>query len=310
MLMKLLRTLAALCALIYICFPAGINASAQTTDTYFEYPKVPDNLENLTDRSNFFIENFWKRANLKSAFSSRKRMEEAFRDYVSFMPYADATVVHASIDKLIADVKKNPRNLLTLAEIAEATLYSDTARVVCDECYYPFARAVADNKKISDAEKARFEYQAKALGGSQVGMTAPDFTYTRPEGTTGRLSDLPSSAYVLLFINDPDCDECELARMRLSADVNLNDLVKSGRIVVLSAYPGEADDTWRDRASVYNKHWEVGAVPEIDELYDMRNPPVIYYLNNEHVILSKTFDIDNLLEAFRQVNAKMSKPAE
>lgn len=285
-------------------FTASI-ASAQTADTYFEYPKVPENLETLTEKSNFFIENFWKRCNLKSAFSSRQRMQEAFRDYVSFMPYADAEVVHNSIETLIENVGKNPRNLLTLAEIAEATLYSDSAKIVCDECYLPFARAVAENRKISKADKGRFEYQAMALGGSQVGMPAPDFTYTRPDGSTGKLSDLPMGAYVLLFINDPDCTECELARMRLSADVNLNDLVKSNKIIVLSVYPGDPDDEWRDRASVYNRHWEVGAMPEIDELYDMRNPPVIYYLNGEHVILSKNFDIDNLLEAFRQVNSKI-----
>ena len=295
----------ALCAAISIL--AASSAAAQTTETYFEYPKVPENLETLTEKADFFIENFWKRCNLKSAFSSRQRMEEAFRDYVSFMPYADAAVVHSSIDRLIDEVRKNPKNLLTLAEIAEATLYSDTAKVVCDECYLPFAKAVAENRKISAAEKARFEYQASALGGSQVGMLAPDFTYTRPDGSQGMLSDLPAGAYVLLFINDPDCTECELARMRLSADINLNDLVKSNRIIVLSIYPGEADDEWRDRASVYNKRWEVGAVPDIDETYDMRNPPVIYYLNGQHVILSKNFDIDNLLEAFRRVNEKIDK---
>lgn len=306
--MKLTKTTIVLGALLALQGVSHERIAAQTTvaETYFEYPKVPDNLESLGDRSDFFIENFWKRCNLKSAFSSRQKMEEAFRDYVSFMPFADAGVVHNSIDRLISEVKKNPKNLLTLGEIAEATLYSDTAKLVCDECYLPFAKAIAENRKISKAEKARFEYQASALEGSQVGMPAPDFEFTRPDGTTGRMSELPKGAYVLLFINDPDCTECEIARMRLSADVNLNDLIDTGNLIVLSIYPGEADDTWKDRTSVYNKKWIVGAMPQIDELYDMRNPPVIYYLNGSHKILSKNFDIDNLLEAFRQVNAKIN----
>ncbi len=294
-------------AYILITPPQEMYAQNNTEQTYFEYPKVPDNLETLTERSNFFIENFWKRCNMKSAFSSRAKMAQAFNDYISFMPYADAKVVHASIDKLIADVSKNPKNLLTLAEIAEGALYADTARIACDECYLPFAQAVANNRKISKAEKARFEYQATALASSQVGMTAPELAYTRPDGTKGKLSELTPGAYVLLFFNDPDCTECELARIRLSADANLNDLVSSGKIIVLSIYPGEADDEWRDRTSVYNSRWEVGAAPDADEYYDMRNPPVIYYLNGDHTILSKTFDIDNLIEAFRQVNAKISK---
>lgn len=282
------------------------NGFAQaTSDKLFEYPSIPENLETLSDRSNFFIENFWKRANLKSAFSSLGKLRVAFGDYVNLMPYADADVVHKSIDELLAQVNKNPKNLLSLAEIAEGALYADSANIICDECYLPFAQAVAKNGKISKAQKARFEYQAKVLENSQVGMTAPDFTYTTPDGTTGKLSDLPQRAYVLLFINDPDCDECEMARIRLAADPNLNDLIDLNAIKVLSIYPGEITDEWKAKTSTYNKKWIVGAVPDIDELYDMRRPPVIYYLNGKHEILSKTFDIDNLLQAFYVVRSKM-----
>lgn len=277
----------------------------EPAQTYFQYPQVPENLEKLGDRANFFIENFWKRCNFKSAFSSRQKMEQAFSDYVTFMPYADAEVVHKSIDNLITQVSKNPKNLLTLGEIAENILYGDTAKIVCDECYLPFAKAVAENRRISKADKARFEYQAGTLAGSQVGMVAPDFTFTAPDGSKGKLSDLPDNTYVLLFINDPDCDECELARVRLAADPNLNDLIDNGSLKVLSIYPGEINDEWIDRTKIYNQKWIVGAAPDIDALYDMRRPPVIYYLNKKHEILSKTFDIDNLLEAFRQVNTKM-----
>jgi len=284
------------------------SVSAQNTaeGQYFPYPTVPDNLVSLTDRSNFFIENFWNHCNFKSAFSSKQKMGQAFNDFATFMPYADAEIVHKAINKLIKDVSKNPKNLLTLGEMAEGTFYSDTASIVCDECYLPFAQAVANNRKISKADKARFEYQAKALGGSQVGMTAPDFTFTTPTGETGRLSDMPTGAYVLLFFNDPDCDECELARVRLAADFNLNDLIDNNLIKVVSIYPGEKTDEWVSKTDTYNKKWIVGAAPEIDEIYDMRNPPVIYYLNGDHVILSKTFAIDNLLEAFRVVRNKMT----
>ena len=137
-------------------------------------------------------------------------------------------------------------------------------------------------------------------------MNLSDFEYTTPEGTKGRLSDMPAGAYVLLFFNDPDCDECELARVRLAADLNLNDLVDRGLIKVMSIYPGEPDDEWKAKTATYNKKWIVGAAPEVDEIYDMRNPPVIYYLNGEHSILSKTFAIDNLIEAFRVVRNKMT----
>jgi hypothetical protein len=291
---------------------ASLATSAQTTesDHLFQYPTVPDNIETFTERANFYIENFWQRCNLKSAFSAKQKLQEAFKDYVTFMPYADAEVVHKSIDKLITDVSKTPKNLLTLANMAEATLYSDSAAIISEECYLPFIEAVANSKKLSKAEKSRYAYQAKAIGGSQVGMKAPDFTYTRPDGTTGKLSDSVGGKYVLIFFNDPECDQCELTRVRLAADYNLNDLINDNLIDVMSIYPGEATDEWIAKTDTYNKKWIVGASPDIDELYSMFRPPVIYYLNGQHKILSKTFTIDNLLDAFRVVRNKMKSEQE
>lgn len=303
--MKSIRNVILSCILA-AAVPSVANAQIVNDNQYFPYPVVPDNLTSLSERSSFFIEHFWDHCNFKSAFSSVQKMQKAFEDYVALIPYADAQTVHQSIDNLIKTVGKNPKNLLTLAEMAEGALYADTAAISCDECYLPFAQAVAANRKISKAEKSRFEYQAKALSGSQVGMTAPDFSYITPQGDKGRLSEIPAGAYVLLFFNDPDCDECELARVRLAADFNLNDLIDRGLIKVLSIYPGEPTDEWKASTSTYNPKWIVGAAPEIDEIYDMRNPPVIYYLNGSHSILSKTFAIDNLLEAFRVVRNKMS----
>lgn len=299
--MKFPRTI-----ILTLAATTAICASADTPQgQLFEYPNIPESIENFTERSNYFIENFWKRANLKSAFSHLSKLNEAFLVYANLMPHADATVVHRSIDGLIKEVNKNPKNMLSLAEIAEGAFYADTARIQCDECYLPFARAVAANGKIGKAERARFEYQAKALEHSQVGMTAPDIRWRTPEGTTGSLSELPQRAYVLLFVNDPDCDDCQLARTRLQADFNLNMLLDKGLIKVVNIYPGEATDEWKAQTAGYNKRWIVGATPDIDEILDMRQTPTFYYLNPKHEILSKTLSVDGLLEAFASVRRKM-----
>lgn len=289
-------------AAVSLAFPA---ASQNSDGHYFQYPVPPESLETLTDRTNFLMEHFWERCNMKSAFSSLPKMREAFNDYVQFMPYADAAVVHASIDNLIKQVQKNPRNLLALGEMAEGALYGDTAMVVCDECYLPFAKAVAEHKKIPAADKARFAYQAASLAGSQIGMEAPDFTFTTPEGETKTLAEVSRGAYVVLFFNDPECGDCELARVRLTADMNLNDLIDAGQIRVVSILPGEPTDEWKERAKSYSGKWIVGSSPNVDEIYDMRVSPVIYYLDNKRKILSKSLDTDGLKEGFRVVNEKL-----
>ncbi len=290
--------------------PASVAAEDGDADHYFPYPVPPESLQTLMERTNFLLEHFWERCNLKSAFSSKQRMREAFNDYVQFMPFAEASVVHSSIDNLIQHVRKNPRNLLALAEMAEGALYSDTALIVCDECYLPFAKAVAEHRKISAADKARFAYQAGSLAGSQVGMEAPDFTFTTPDGEEKTLAEVSAGAYIVLFFNDPECGECELARVRLAADMNLNDLIDAGQIRVVSILPAEPSDEWKEKAASYSEKWIVGASANVDEIYDMRVSPVIYYLDNKRKILSKSLDIDGLKEGFRVVNEKLKARVE
>lgn len=292
--------------LLYIIALIMPIAAVAADDQLFPYPVAPDEMETMTERTNFVIEHFWDRCNMKSAFSTKQKLYKAFKDYINIIPYADAEVVHASVDRLIASVKKEPKNLLTLAEFAEATLYADTAEIISDEVYLPFAKAVAECKKIKPAEKARFEHHARILAASQVGMTAPDFSFTDFDGNKHNFNEV-SGGHVLLFFNSSDCDDCSFARVRLSADYNINDLISRGLLKVVSIHPGDNDSEWAATASKYPDNWIVGASADVDQVYDMRNPPVIYYLDREHKILSKSMTIDQLINAFAIVNAKMKK---
>lgn len=275
-------------------------------ETLFPYPVAPEDLETMTERTNYVIEHFWDRCNMKSAFSTKLKLQKAFNDYVDIMPYADAETVHKSIEKLISSVKKEPKNLLTLAEFAESKLYSDSAEMISDEVYLPFAQAVADCKKIKSAEKARYAHHARVLSGSQVGMKAPDFTFTAADGSKQNFNDI-TGGHIILFFNDPDCDECRFTKIRLSDDYNINELIASGLLKVVSIYPGDADQQWIDSASKAPENWITGAAPDVDQSYDMRNPPVIYYLDPTHKILSKSMTIDQLIHAFAVINSKISK---
>ncbi len=272
-------------------------------ENLFDYPTAPEEMTTMTERTNYVIEHFWDKCNMKTAFSNKAKLKKAFSDYVAIIPYAEATVVHQSIDKLINSVKKSPDNLLTLGEFAESTLYADTAEIISDEVYLPFARAVADCKKIKSAEKARFVHQAKILEGTQVGMTAPDFSFVDFNGDKHSLGEI-TGTHVLLFFNDPDCDECRLTRVRMAADYNIKSFIERGMLKIVSIYPGDPDDEWKETASKYPDSWIIGAAPDVDNIYDMRNPPVIYYLDPQHKILDKSMTIDQLISAFAIVNKK------
>ncbi len=295
--MKRIGIIAVLLALISLA-----SVSQETNRTYFLYPSPPESMTNFYQRCNFMTDRFWDNCNLKSAFSSRVKMKGAFEDYISIAAHATVDTVMMSFDKLIKEVSKTPKNLLTLGEIAEECLYSDSAQFKSEQMYLPFAQAVADCRKLSSADRARFARQAKILSNSQVGMIAPDIEFTRRDGSKGHLNDV--AGRIILFFNDPDCDECNMLMVRLSADYNRKQLHERGYLTLVSIYPGEADEEWKNRVMDYPENWVVGASANVDELFDLESTPVIVYLTPDHKILSKDIDHERLLEMIRILNSK------
>ncbi len=265
-------------------------------ETYFPYPTPPESLTTLGDRTSYLVEHFWDRCDLKSAFSARAKLAGAFNDYVSFMPYADAEVVHRSIDKLISQVKKDPKHLLILGEMAENALYGDSAEMVSDEAYLPFAKAVAGCKKIPGEQRARFEHQARVLAQSQTGQVFPELQLTGADGTAKNISAI-TTPYTIVFINDPDCSDCRMARVRLATNYDAQRLINSGSLTIVSVYPDAPDELWSESIADYPATWVVTASADVDDRVDMRSTPTFYFLDSAKKIVAKNIPVDNIINA-------------
>ena len=277
-----------------------LSSALLADDKFFEYPQAPESLTTLSQRANFVVEHFWDRCNLKSAFSSRDKMAKAFRDYVTYMQFATKDTTITSINKLIKEVQKKPKNMLTLAQIAEETLYGDSALFWSDELYLQFTNAVIKTKKISKADKARYEHHTKILTNSLTNSTLPNFEYETPSGEKLQFDSIKAPA-IILFFNDIDCTDCQLAKVRLATDINLNKLIDLGVIKIVSIYPGEANEEWKMEASNYPKNWIVGACNDIYDMFDMRVIPTIYQLDENHKIIAKNLNVDGILSIVRNI---------
>ena len=297
-----------------IIFLAGMlslpmyGQDAQAPSRPFDLPEIPEQLESLSDRTSFLVHHFWDKCHLNSAIRKPEQFKAAFKEYVDLMPYADATAVHESVENLINKFKNDPEHLLTLAGIARETLYDENAEFTSDEVFLPFAEAVASNKKIKSADKSEYARIASILNQSQEGKRAYDLQFTLPDGTRQKLSEV-GQGYVLLFFNDLGNPDCALARVRLSADHNVNNLLNQGRLKIVCITPGEPNEEWRQKVSGYNPQWVVGAAPDAVDHFDMRNAPVFYYLSPSHSIRSKSLTIDGLLEAFRYAAVGLNQTA-
>lgn len=292
---------------IVACLLASAFQSKAASDELIPRPLPPDTLLNLQPRCDFIINRFWDRCNFEQAFLHPQELNKAFGEWIMIMPHASADTVHASIDRLIAKFAKSGPNTLRIAEMAENWLYSDTAQFRSEEVYLPFAKAAATHKKISKAEKARFAQQTQIIESSGLGKRVPDLKFKRPDGSSGSLADASGSS-VLLFFNDPECSDCNLARVRLSADFNTNQLLKAGELTIVSLYPGDADSKeWQEAAKSYPDTWIVGAMPDADLYFDLRESPTLLFLNKDHKVLAKDMPVDHYLNAFRIVNSQTTR---
>ncbi len=281
-------------AIIFLGASLGLNA--QETTTYFPLPLVPDSISTLEGRSNFFITHYWDFCDLKKAFSSRAKMAEAFESYLSFMPYASADVVKASVNKFMKELDRQPSDQLFMAEKAYQYLYGDSGRFTSDLILTYFLQPFIANKRVPEAERAPYAALLRKLNVTQVGQEAPNFTYVDRQGQTQVFSRDSLVEVTLIFIHTPDCTDCSLLRTRLHANINASRLIDMGVLRIVSIYPGEPTDEWLRSVANYPDNWIVGASTEFEQLYDVKYTPSFYFLDDQNVIQVKNINQEGALE--------------
>ncbi len=289
---KIIYTLVTAVALI-----CSLTSHAQQSERLFPYPEAPEDMTNFYERCTFLVDKFWERCNFKSAFSSKGKLTEAFGDWVSFMPYASADTVHLAVDRLLETVKKSGPQTLEVARMAERWLYSDSADFVSEEVYLPFASAAANHKKIPSEDRSYYARQVNIIGNSVVGATFLDIELTCADGTKRHaLSD--STKYTLVLVASRDCTDCSLARVRLSADPALNALIEAKLLKIVYIVDGNAGDTDKSDVDSCPANWVAGVADSLGGTLEMRDNPMIYYLDKDNKIIVKNIPVDNVLNAF------------
>ena len=289
--------------LLGLLLSLGISFGAKA-DTYFQYPLIPDSINIFQSRCDYLARHFWDFCDMKKAFSAKSRMAEEFKVYISILKNATPDSAIASVVRFNKQLEKQPADQLFMAECAENLLYGDTAEVWIDELYLPFAHAVASNKRIDKASKARFAHQEKILKNSLVRFPAPSIPYTTREGASGNL-DNDSAQVVVVFFNDPDCENCNMARIRLDADISMTELIQEGKAKVVSISLTDPTPEWKEAVSSYPSTWVVAASPDADMNIDLRaGTPEFYILDRKHNIHFKHLGINQVLDVARQLKKR------
>ena len=190
------------------------------------------------------------------------------------------------------------------ADIADKYLYSGGGTFVSDEAYLPFAEAVAESKKVDELRKLRYIYQYDVLTKNQVGMTVTDFEYKLPgKDKKYRIKKL-KSPYILLYINDPECEDCSLATLRLSVSQALLQEIREGRLTILSLYPDGETEEWLAGVADYPKEWVVASMENGERCFDLRVMPALYLLDKDKKIILRNTSLEEVEQTLKATKEK------
>lgn len=274
------------------------SSGAVAADTYFPYPAIPESLPLGRPRANYYVEHFWDFCPWKSAFSSQRKMSEAFDDFAEMLTVAQVDTVNMALDNLISKVKKRPNDLHKLTLMAEGKFYADTAERIIDMVYLPFAKAAAANKKIPADERRRFARQASVIENSQPGQTLPAINLLLADGSTVALNDTTDGAneYVLIF-DVPGSWEARMNRIQLAANASARTLIESNLIKPLYIYPGTPPAEWWKENEDLPESWTLAALPETESYIDQRVKPTVIITDSGKRITEKFMTVPRLIQA-------------
>ncbi|MBP3288665.1 MAG: DUF5106 domain-containing protein [Muribaculaceae bacterium] len=292
--------------LAFLTLVISISASAQVngavSQQFFQLPIIPDSIVSFQNRCDFMVTHYWDFCDLKKAFSSRDKMADAFKMYISFMPYASADVVFKSVDKFLGGISKKPDDMLFIARLAENNIYADTAEFQSEQLYTHFIDGILKSKKLDKNSREYYEKQASVLHNSQEGMMAPSFDITDSQGAkTKFVTDTAQFATLLMFMVPGDSD-AELAKTRLNANIKTSQLVKSGMLKIYCIATKNNGERFTSPEG-----WTSGFAPGIEEIYDVRKSPMFYIINSEGKILKKGNELEPVLNVMQLIRIPRNK---
>lgn len=277
---------------------------AQSATNGFTLPAIPDTLQTVESRSSYLVAHYWDRFSFADSlqFMNQPEMvEQAVVDYVDLFRLVPATEAENSLSALMDQASVTLNGFLFFYNTLEKYLYDATSPMRNEALFIPVLQKMMASNKLSDDDKLRPAMLLKSVSKNKVGSMAADFSYTKPDGSQHRLSEVQTPLTLLLFF-DPECDDCHQVIMRLEKTDVLNQLTADRQLTVLAVYPGENKRLWQTMAQHMLPTWEIGMDESQTiynkELYDILGFPSMYLLDQHKTVILKDASLTALEEYF------------
>lgn len=310
--MKLRKLLFGLCAILVVLascrWDKPATAPSQSEDdtiTCIGHPPVPVMLDSPSLRQRYLALHFWDLVNVPDThyIHHPKLLDARWDRYILLLAGVDSSTAHQSLERLITRFIANPPLTLYFLQKAEGTWYDPNGRLRQPQLYQ-YALDALEGTGVQDDAFLHYLAQVPMLRRNSLGTTAQDFTYTDRHGHRGTLHAL-RSPYLLLYLNNPDCQACQVLRRQFTQAPQLQQWIGKGQVTVLSVYTDDDEAMWEKCCQEYPAAWIVARDhhQQISEqgLYDLQAIPSLYLLDRDKQVLLRDAALGSILSYLQRV---------
>lgn len=233
-----------------------------------------------------------------SLISRPEITEQAFVDFISVLPYSSKA--QTAVDTLFCRVLATNEMLYHFIALTDKYLYEPNSPMHNEELHILFLRALVSNPDLGELDKIRPRHQLEMAMKNRPGDVSADFTVVCRDGKQRRLSDIKAD-YVLIYFNDPDCEDCRRVKEELSRSTVVNRLLESGRLKLLSVCVEGKIPGWEKAGfpTAWIDGYDAGQRLTREQIYDLKAMPTLYLLDAEKRVILKDASFGQVEERLR-----------
>ena len=304
------RILFALLVIILCCSSCAGQQKKETSvetkkELGFQLPEVPVMLDTPEARATFVCEHFWDHFDFAdTAYIHLPDItEQAIVNFMDLMPRVKEALADKSMQILWQKAAPHSSMLWHFWETMSRYWKDANSPVRNEEMFIRLCRSVESVEEVDEALKQRASFARRLAEKNREGQLATDFTYTLASGKQGRMYGLKAD-YTLLFFYNPDCHTCTEIKNAMKHSLFLNDMLTSGQMKILTLYPDEDLNLWRNHLNELSDKWvngyDKGQVLTHGLLYDLSSIPSFYLLDKDKKVLLKDADWRQVTQFFEK----------
>lgn len=271
----------------------------------FQLPEVPVMLREPELRAAYVAEHYWDHFDFRdTAYIHLPEItEQAAVNYMDMLRMVSPEKALESLSILSAKASVEPLMMSYFWETLSRYWHNPNSPLKNEDLFILLCKGVEQTPQVEQYLRDRARYQRVLAEKNRVGMKANDIVYTLANGKQEHLYDL-KAPYTLVFFYNPDCHTCAGIKQTMNRSSWLKEQVAGGRMKVLTLYPDEDVNLWREHLPEMADGWvngyDKGQRLTVEDLYDLSSIPSFYLLDGDKKVLLKDVDWEDVLHFFEK----------